>query len=143
MTTFVALGHWNICAMAALCIAALGAAPASARQSDAGEPLYDMAGQVHELPAIDGSGEQVYLDFNAPLERIVAALLRTSSYQWPYSAFDGLLKKYGRTKLRAAIADGLRRTPDRALLRAHKNAAADPMSPLSELHLPTDTWAEK
>lgn len=143
MATHVALGHWNLCAMVALFIAALGSAPVSARQSDTNEPLYDMAGQVHELPAIDGSGEEVYLDFNAPLERIVEALLRTSSYKWPYSAFEGLIKKHSRTKLRAAIGDRLRKMPDRGLRRAHRNAAADPFSPLSELHLPGDTWAEK
>jgi len=94
--------------MTALVIAAMGTAPASARQSDPNEPLVDMARQVHELPAIDGTAEQVYLDFNAPLDRIVAALLRTSSYQWPYGAFDGLIKKHSRTKLRAAIAERLR-----------------------------------
>jgi hypothetical protein len=129
--------------MAALFIAALGTAPASARQSDPNEPLLDLAAHVHELSAIDGTGEQVYLDFNAPLDNIVAALLRTSSYQWPYGAFDGLIKKHSRTKLRAAIADRLRKLPDRALLRAHRHAASDPMSPLSELRLPGDTWAEK
>src|SRR5688572_26592255 len=118
MATHVVLGHWNVWAMAALCVAALGAAPVSARQSDPTEPLFDLAGQVHELPAIDGTGEEVYLDFNAPLERIVAALLRTSSYQWPYGAFDALIKKHSRTKLRTAIADRLRKMPDRALLRA-------------------------
>ena len=105
MATHVALGHWNVCAMAALCIAALGTAPSFARQSDPNEPLVDMAGQVHELPAIDGTGDQVYLDFNAPLDRIVASLLRTSSYQWPYGAFDGLIEKHTRTKLRASIAE--------------------------------------
>jgi hypothetical protein len=129
--------------MAALFIAALVTAPASARQSDPNEPLVDMAGQVHELPAIDGTGEQVYLDFNAPLDNIAAALLRTSTYQWPYSAFDGLMKKHGRTKLRAAIADRLRKMPEQPLRRAHQNAASDPASPLFELHLPGDTWAEK
>jgi hypothetical protein len=143
MATHDAPGHWNVCAMTALVIAAMATAPASARQSDPNEPLVDMARQVHELPAIDGTGEQVYLDFNAPLDRIVASLLRTSSYQWPYGAFDGLIKKHSRTKLRAAIAERLRKMPDRALLQAHRNAASDPMSPLSELRLPGDTWAEK
>jgi hypothetical protein len=100
-------------------------------------------GEVHDLPAIDGSGELVYLDFNAPLERIVPALMRTSSYQWPYNAFEMLVKKHGRSKVRAAIANCLREMPDRALLMTHKGAAADWTSPLSELKLPGDTWLKK
>lgn len=141
--TYGAIGHLNVCALAALCIAGLGAAPASALQTDASDVIHDLAEDVHELAAIDGSGEQVYLDFNAPLERIVASLLRTSSYEWPYRAFEALVKKHGRTKVRAAVAERLRTISDRALRSAHRSAAADWMSPLSELHLPRDTWAEK
>jgi hypothetical protein len=139
MTNLVAVGHLNVCAVAALCIAALGSEPANALLSDASDMVLD-TGDVHELAAIDGSGEQVYLDFKAPLERIVASLLRTSSYQWPYSSFEALLKRHGRSKVRAAIADRLRATSDNALLIAHKAAAGNPMSPLSELRLPGDTW---
>ncbi|MBN8911151.1 MAG: hypothetical protein J0H65_03660 [Rhizobiales bacterium] len=143
MATHVAPGRWTICAVAALCVVALGMAPAFARQSDPNEPLVDMAGEVHELPAIDGTGDQVYLDFNAPLDRIVASLLRTSSYRWSYGAFDGLIEKHTRARLRAAIAEQLRKMPDGALRRAHRDAASDPMSPLFDLRLPGDTWAEK
>lgn len=139
MTNLVAVGHLNVCAAAVLCIAALGASPASALHSGASDMLFD-TGEVHDLPAIDGSGELVYLDFNAPLERIVASLLRTSSYAWPYEAFETLVKKHGRSRVRAAIATHLRTMSDRALLMTHKGAAADTTSPLSELHLPGDTW---
>ena len=143
MMSLVAPGHWNMCALAALCVAALGSAPASALQTDASEILQDIGDEVYELPAIDGSGEQVYLDFNAPLDRIVPALLRTSSYQWPYNAFERLLRAHGRSKVRAAVAERLRHMPDKALMRSHKGAATDQFSPLSELRLPGDTWAEK
>jgi hypothetical protein len=142
MTNLVAAGHLNVCALAALCIAALGASPASALQTGAAEMLHD-AGEVHDLPAIDGSGELVYLDFNAPLERIVSSLLRTSSYEWPYQAFETLVRKHGRSKVRAAIAAHLRAMSDRTLLQTHKGAASDSMSPLSELKLPGDTWLGK
>lgn len=131
-------------AMIALSIGALGTAPAAALQTDASRDVtHEMAADVDELPAIDGSGQQVYLDFNAPLDRIVASLLRTSSYEWSYKAFETLLKKYGRTKLRAAVASRLKTIPDRNVVRAHREAAKDFISPLSELRLPADTWAEK
>lgn len=104
--------------------------------------LHDV-GDVYELPAMDGSGEAVYLDFNAPLDRIITALLRTSSYQWPYNAFETLVKKHGRTKVRTAISERLRAMSDRFLVLVHKAAASDPMSPLSELRLPGDVWASK
>lgn len=140
MATHVALGHWNVCAMTALCIAALCTAPAAALQTGASDMLQDV-GDVYELPAMDRSGELVYLDFNAPLDRIVTGLLRTSSYQWPYKAFETLVDKHGRTKVRTAIADHLRAMPDRFLVLVHKAAASDPLSPLSELRLPGDVWA--
>lgn len=142
MTNLVATGHLNVCALAALCIATLGASPAFALQTSANDMLRD-AGEVHDLPAIDGSGELVYLDFNAPLDRIIASLLRTSSYEWPYQAFETLVRKHGRSKVRAAIADHLRTMSDRALLMTHKGAASDTTSPLSELKLPGDTWLGK
>lgn len=142
MTNLVSTGHLNVCALAALCLASLGADPAHALLTGANDMLRD-TGQVHDLPAIDGSDELVYLDFNAPLERIVPALLRTSSYQWPYNAFEMLVKKYGRSKVRAAIAAHLRAMSDRALLLTHKGAASDATSPLSELKLPGDTWLRK
>lgn len=140
MTHLVAAGHRNVCAVAALCIAALGAEPASALQSHATDMLHDTGEDVHELAAIDGSGELVYLDFNAPLDHIVASLLRTSSYKWPYKAFETLVKKHGRSKVRAAIAAHLRTMSDRTLRETHKGAAQDSMSPLSEFRLPGDTW---
>lgn len=143
MTGLIATSHLNVCAVAALCIAALGSAPALALQTGATDMLQDAGDEVHELPAMDGSGEMVYLDFNAPLDRIVGALLRTSSYQWPYNAFESLVKRHGRSKVRSAIANHLRALSDRELLKTHKGAAADTMSPLSELHLPRDTWLEK
>lgn len=139
MTTLFTTSQVNVCAMAALCLAALGSAPANALLSGASDMLHD-TGDVLDLAAIDGSGEQVYLDFKAPLDRIVASLLRTSSYQWPYNSFDALIKRHGRSKVRAAIADRLRATSDNTLLLAHKAAAANSMSPLSELRLPGDTW---
>src|SRR5262245_51936676 len=89
MMSHVAAGHLHICAQAcaaALCFVALGAGPAQALVTGASDMLHDVGDEVHELPAMDGSGE-VYLDFNAPLDRIVGELLRTSSYQWPYNAF--------------------------------------------------------
>ncbi len=142
MTNLVANGHLNVCALAALCFASLGANPAFALLTGANDMLRD-TGEVHDLPAIDGSGELVYLDFNAPLERIVASLLRTSSYQWPYNAFEMLVKKHGRSKVRAAIAAQLRTMPDRALLLTHRGAASDATSPLSEMKLPGDTFIRK
>lgn len=140
MTNLVAIGHRNVCAVAVLCIAALGASPASGLQSSASDMLHDTGEDVHELVAIDGSGELVYLDFNAPLDSIVASLLRTSSYKWPYKAFETLVKKHGRSKVRAAIAEHLRTMSDHTLRESHKGAASDATSPLSELHLPRDTW---
>lgn len=140
MTSYGAAGHLSVCAVA-LCMAALASAPTFAREAGASDMLHE-TGDVHELPAMDGSGE-VYLDFNAPLDRIVAALLRTSSYHWPYNAFESLVKKHGRSKVRTAIAEQLRAMSDRFLVRVHKAAASDPMSPLSELRLPGDAWASK
>lgn len=142
MTNLVAAGHFNVCALAAFCIAAFGAGPALALHTGAIDMLRD-TGEVHDLPAIDGTGDLVYLDFNAPLERIVPALLRTSSYHWPYSAFEMLIKKHGRSKVRAAIATHLRALRDTALLLTHKGAATDRTTPLSELKLPGDTWLRK
>jgi len=142
MTNLVATGHLNVCALAVLFIAGLGAEQVAARQSDANVMVHD-TGDVLDLAAIDGSGELVYLDFNAPLDRIVAALLRTSSYDWPYQAFETLVKKHGRTKVRTAIANHLRAMSDHALLLSHKGAASDSTSPLSELRLPGDTWIKK
>ena len=137
----VATGHLNVCAVA-LCIAALGSTPAFALQTGASDMLHD-TGDVDELPAMDGSGEMVYLDFNAPLDRIVTALLRTSSYQWSYNAFEALMKRHGRTKLRTAVAEHLRTMPDRFLVLVHKAASLDRMSPLSELRLPDYSWVSK
>jgi hypothetical protein len=145
MMSHVAAGHLHVCAQAcamALCMAALGSTPAQALLTGASDMLQDAGDEVHELPAMDGSGE-VYLDFNAPLDRIVGALLRTSSYHWPYNAFETLIKKHGRTKVRSAIADHLRTMSDRFLVLVHKAASGDPMSPLSELRLPGDAWASK
>jgi hypothetical protein len=142
MTTYVVTGHLNVCAVAALCIAALGTAPAVALQTDPSEMMHDN-GEVGELVAIDGSGEQVYINFNAPLDHLIASLLRTSSYQWPYRSFETLLKKHGRSKVRAAIVERLRAMADRTLLETHKEASGDPMSPLLELRLPRDTWLQK
>ena len=142
MTPRVAAGHWSICAVVVLCLAELGGPPAHALQTSASDMLRD-AGEVHDLPAIDGSGELVYLDFNAPLARIVPALLRTSSYHWPASAFATLIKKHGRSTVRAAIADHLRALSDRALLSTHRDAASNTTSPLSDLRLPGDTWLRK
>lgn len=142
MTTRVASSRWTVCALAALCFAALGTPPALALHTGASDMLRD-TGEVHDLPAIDGSGELVYLDFNAPLERIVAALLRTSSYHWPSNAFATLIKKHGRSAVRAAIADRLRALSDPALLSTHRDAASNTTSPLSDLRLPGDTWIRK
>lgn len=142
MISHVANGHLNVCAMAAICMAALAGSPAAALQSGTTDILRD-TGDVLDLPAIDGSGEAVYLDFNAPLPSVIAALLRTSSYEWPLMAFESLVKKHGRSKVRAAIADHLRAMSDAALLESHKGAAHDSQSPLSELRLPGDTWMRK
>lgn len=138
----VASSRQTVCALAALCFAALGGPPALALQTGASDMLRD-TGEVHDLPAIDGSGELVYLDFNAPLERIVPALLRTSSYHWPSSAFATLIKKHGRSAVRSAIADHLRALSDSAVLSSHETAASDDASPLSDLRLPRDTWPRK
>jgi hypothetical protein len=142
MMSMISTGHVNVCALVALCIAALGAAPALAVQTGASDMLRN-TGEVHDLPAIDGKSELVYLDFNAPLERIVPALLRTSSYQWPYNAFEMLVKKHGRSKVREAIATHLRALNDPTLLLTHKGAAMGWNNPLSELKLPGDTWLRK
>lgn len=142
MTTHVVTGHLNLCAVAALSFAALGTEPAAALLTEASDMVH-ATWEVDELVAIDGSGEQVYLNFNAPLDHVIASLLRTSSYKWPYRSFETLLKKHGRSKVRAAIAEHLRAMADRALLETHKNASGDPMSPLSDLRLPRDTWLQE
>ena len=142
MTTHVVTGHLNLCAVAALCFGALGTAPVAALQTDASDMVHD-TWEVDELVAIDGSGEQIYINFNAPLDHLIASLLRTSSYEWPYRSFETLLKKHGRSKVRAAIAEHLRAMADLALRETHKGASGDPMSPLSDLRLPHDMWLQK
>ncbi len=95
---------------------------------------------AYALLAIDGSGENVRIDFGASLDTVVAALMRTSSYEWAYDEFERLLSRYGKPAVRAAVVAALRASSNRELLRAHRQAASDALSPLSELNLPADLW---
>ena len=95
-------------------------------------PIVTLAAQ-HSLLAIDGTGDTVIIDFNAPLNKVVAALLRTSSYEWPYRDFERLVAQHGRGAVKRQVVETLSAIFNPAVRAAHEEAKNDPLSPLHDL----------
>ena len=128
--------------IAVLCVVALGIGMTISMRADVDAVAGNIMGKGPVLPAIDGSGERVRLDFAAPLDDIAAALLRTSSYEWPDAEFRDLLRTHGEAAVRTALADRIKAIPDRSVVLAHQVAASDSLSPLFELGIPRATWGD-
>jgi hypothetical protein len=92
-----------------------------------------VAGRQYSLLAIDGTGDKVTIDFNAPLNKVVAALLRTSSYEWPHKEFERMVKRHGKAAVRREVLENLDAIFVSSVRAAHEEAMHDPLSPLNDL----------
>ena len=99
-----------------------------------------VASSTYERSGPGSENLSVILDFNAPLDRVIVAMMRTSSHEWPYDEFERLLAKYGKSRVRGEIIKVLRQPMLDELRAMHKAASADWLSPLSEFGFPDDVW---
>lgn len=111
------------------------AAPLSPREASpsAGALVQPVGSRQYSRLAIDGTGDKVIIDFNAPLNKVVAALLRTSSYEWPYKEFERMVKRHGKAAVRREVLENLDAIFVSSVRAAHEEAMHDPLSPLNDL----------